>query len=164
MTEFFEMAFKGRDEAIEFEKATAELFQNVFGFQAHHVGPIGLTPDVLILADDEGYQAIIDNKAYSRYSISNDHHNRMVHNYIGNFQNYSSSALPLAFFTYISGGFGNNITSQLNNITSATNIHGSAISVSNVIKMIENNQTQPYSHAKIKNIFSLDRQVLMTDL
>ena len=59
MTKYFEMAFKGRDEATEFEKATVELFQDVFGFEAKHVGPIGLTPDVLLVSDSEGYQAIL---------------------------------------------------------------------------------------------------------
>lgn len=87
MTKYYEMAFKGRDEAANFEKATVELFQDVFGYQASHVGPIGLTPDVLVLSDSEGYAGIIDNKAYSKYTISNDHHNRMVHNYINCFSN-----------------------------------------------------------------------------
>lgn len=98
MTKYFEMAFKGRDEATEFEKATVELFQDVFGFEAKHVGPIGLTPDVLLLSDENGFQAILDNKAYHKYTISNDHYNRMVHNYIGNIGNYSKSDKPLAFF------------------------------------------------------------------
>ena len=66
MTKYFEMAFKGRDEATEFEKATVELFQDVFGFEARHVGSIGLTPDVLLLSDENGYQAILDNKAYHK--------------------------------------------------------------------------------------------------
>ena len=57
------------------------------------VGPIGLTPDVLVVSDDAGYQGIIDNKAYSKYSISNDHHNRMVENYIKRIDNYSPSSL-----------------------------------------------------------------------
>ena len=87
MTKYFEMAFKGRDEATEFEKATVELFQDVFGFEAKHVGPIGLTPDVLLLSNESGYQAILDNKAYHKYTISNDHYNRMVHNYIENIEN-----------------------------------------------------------------------------
>lgn len=41
MTKYFEMAFKGRDEATEFEKATVELFQDVFGFETKYVGPMG---------------------------------------------------------------------------------------------------------------------------
>lgn len=164
MTEYFEMAFKGRDEATEFEKATVRLFQEVFGFDARHVGPIGLTPDVLILSDSDGYCGIIDNKAYSRYTISNDHHNRMVHNYIGGLGNYCSSSHRLAFFSYIAGGFGSNINAQLMRIINETGVHGSAVAVSNVIQMVEKQQTAPYTHAKIKDLFSLDRQVLLTDL
>ncbi len=164
MTEYFEMAFKGRDEAAEFEKATVELFRIVFGFETQHVGPIGLTPDVLILSDEEGYAAIIDNKAYSKYTISNDHHNRMVYNYINNLSNYYNGSYPLGFFSYIAGGFGKNINSQISDIVSETKIHGSAVSVSNIIKMVECHQQSPYSHARIRDIFSADRQVLLSDL
>lgn len=164
MTKYFEMAFKGRDEATEFEKATVELFQNVFGFKAKHVGPIGLTPDVLLLSDSDGYQAILDNKAYHKYTINNDHYNRMVYNYIGNIENYSQMNKPLAFFSYIAGGFGRNIDKQLNAIVSATGVNGSAMSVSNMIKMVEQHTDQPYSHQKIRDIFSLNRQVLMSDI
>lgn len=164
MTEYFEMAFKGRDEATEFEKATVELFKTVFGFEARHVGPIGLTPDVLLLSDSSGYCGIIDNKAYSRYTISNDHHNRMVHNYIGNLKNYYSDSLPLGFFSYIAGGFGQNIDTQIQNIVNSTKINGSAISVSNMIKLVERYTDMHYNHDKVREIFSVNRQVVMSDL
>lgn len=164
MTEYFEMAFKGREDAIEFEIATAELFDKVFGFTSKHIGPIGLTPDVLLLSDSEGYQAIIDNKAYSKYTINNDHRNRMIHNYIENISNYSSSQVPLAFFSYISGGFGTNINSQIKSISDETNISGSAMSVSNMINLVKNHTDKNYDHAKIREIFSLNRQVLMSDI
>lgn len=164
MTEYFEMAFKGRDEATEFEKATVALFETSFGLKATHVGPIGLTPDVMVLSDDDGWCGIIDNKAYSRYTISNDHRNRMVHNYIGGFGNYYNGVLPLAFFTYIAGGFGKNIDAQIRDIVEETSVHGSAVSVSNIILLVEQAQTTPIPHKKIKEIFSLDRQILRTDL
>ncbi|KOF57667.1 restriction endonuclease AlwI [Clostridium sp. DMHC 10] len=164
MTEYFEMAFKGRDEAVDFEKATVKLFENVFGFQAKHVGPIGLTPDVLILSDEYGYQAIIDNKAYSKYTISNDHHNRMVHNYIENLNLYSNYNVPLGFFTYIAGGFGKNINSQIIDIVNATGMSGSVISVSNMIKLVEVYQSRNYTQKNIKDIFSINRQVLLSDI
>ena len=164
MTKYFEMAFKGRDEATEFEKATTELFKDVFGFQTKHVGPLGLTPDVLLVSRVDGYQAIIDNKAYSKYTINNDHHNRMVHNYLSNVSRYSDSSYPMAFFTYIAGGFGTNIDKQLKQIYSETDIPGSAVSVTNIIKMVEMQESHPYSHEKIKDIFSLNRQVMMSDL
>lgn len=161
MTQYFEMAFKGRDEATEFEKATVELFREVFGFETQHIGPIGLTPDVLLISDNDRYVGIIDNKAYAKYSISNDHHNRMVHNYI---PAYSNNRYPLAFFSYIAGGFGSHIDTQLQSIVSTTNIHGSAIDVSRVIALIEKHAQQPYTHTAIKELFSIDRQIIMSDL
>jgi hypothetical protein len=66
MSKYFDMAFRGRDEATGFEKATAKLFKTVFGYDTRHVGPIGLTPDVLILSNSAGYCGIVDNKAYGR--------------------------------------------------------------------------------------------------
>ncbi len=164
MTEYFDMAFKGRDEATEFEKATVTLFREVFGFETHHVGPIGLTPDVLLLSDSEGYAGIIDNKAYSKYTISNDHHNRMVHNYIEGFHNYCPAHIPLSFFSYIAGGFGSNIDSQLMRIVNETGVNGSAVTVSNVIQMVEKQQSVPYSHAQIRNLFSVNRKVRISDI
>ena len=164
MTKYFEMAFKGRDEATEFEKATVELFHDVFGFESRHVGPIGLTPDVLLVSDSEGYQAILDNKAYHKYTMSNDHYNRMVHNYIENLANYSDSADRLAFFSYIAGGFGKNIDKQIRSVVDAMGVNGSAISVTNMIKMVEQHNKMPYSHKKLCEIFSVNRQILMQDL
>ena len=164
MTKYFEMAFKGRDEATEFEKATVELFQNVFGFKAKHVGPIGLTPDVLLISDSEGYQAILDNKAYHKYTVSNDHYNRMVHNYIEKINRYSQSEYPIAFFSYIAGGFGSNIDKQIKNIVDTTGVNGSAVSVSNMIQMVDQHQKNPYNHRKICDIFSVNRQVLISDI
>ncbi len=164
MTKYFEMAFKGREEATDFELATTELFHEIFGYKAIHVGPQGLTPDVLIISDKDRYQAIIDNKAYSQYSISNDHRNRMIHNYIEGISNYSSDKKPLAFFSYIAGGFCNNINSQLQSISRETGIKGSAISVSNMIYLVEKSQDNPYSHTQLKNLFSLNRMIHMEDL
>ena len=99
------------------------LFETSFGFEAKHVGPIGLTPDVLLLSDEDGWCGIVDNKAYSRYTISNDHRNRMVRNYIGGLGNYYNGVLPLAFFTYIAGGFGKNIDTQIRDIVDFSLAH-----------------------------------------
>jgi hypothetical protein len=162
MTEYFEMAFRGRDDATEFELATVELFKNAFDFRAEHVGPIGLTPDVLVLSDQAGYVGIIDNKAYSKYTISNDHRNRMVHNYISRYS--QGQQYPLAFFSYISGGFGTTINPQIKSIVDETSVHGSAISVSSVIKLAETYRPNGYNHTKLKDILSLGRQVLLADL
>lgn len=164
MTEYFEMAFRGRDDAVDFERATVEIFKTVMGFEAIHTGPIGLTPDVLVLSDKDNFCGIIDNKAYSKYSISNDHHNRMVENYIKNLSNYYNGKLPLQFFSYISGGFSSNIDTQLKKIVDKTSVNGSAITVSNMINLVEKYSISNYNHSDIKRIFSLNRLVLLSDL
>ena len=164
MTEYFELAFRGRDDAVEFERATAELFKESFGFKTKHIGSIGLTPDVWLYSCNNNYQAIIDNKAYSNYSINNDHHNRMVYNYIKGLQNYSDSNTELAFFSYIAGGFGKNIDQQIFKITEEAKVHGSAVSVIKLIKMLEKNQHERYNHSDIRKIFSIDRQIQLSDL
>lgn len=72
--------------------------------------------------------------------------------------------LSIGLFSYIAGGFGSNITSQIKDIVDETSVHGSAMSVSNMIKMVGNHQRQKYSHDEIKDIFSVDRQILLSDL
>lgn len=166
MSAYFEMAFKGTEEARDFEIATTDIFNDVFGFKAKHLGQTGAlsAPDILLLSDEEGYQAIIDNKAYSKYSITGDHHNRMVHNYIENIAKYSHSKLPIGFFSYIAGNFIKTFDCQLRKEVDESGVHGSGICVGNFIKMIEKNQTTPYSHKKLKEIFGLDRQINLSDI
>ena len=166
LSHYRDMAFQGRDEAVDFEKATTSLFQDIFGYEAIHLGQTGSksAPDVLLISDAEGYQAIIDNKAYSKYSISGDHHNRMVHNYLENISNYSSCKHPIGYFTYISGGFVPHIDRQIMDEVNASGVHGSGITVSNLIMLIEDHMENPYSHAELRKIFGLDRQIMLSDI
>ncbi len=166
LANYYEMAFKGTDEAVDFEKATTDIFSDVFGYNAIHLGQTGSksAPDILLLSDSEGYQAIIDNKAYSKYSITGDHHNRMVHNYIEKIGNYSDSSLPIGFFSYIAGGFISTIDKQIKSEVEESNVHGSGITVATFIKMIENHAENNYSHGRLRDIFSLDRQVTLSDI
>lgn len=164
MHSYHEMAFAGREEATEFEIATANLFRDVFGFGAKHVGPQGRTPDVLLSSPDGTYQAIVDNKAYREYGISNDHWNRMVTNYIGGFTRYANGTPPLAFFTYVAGGFAPNVDAKIKSIHGSSGVPGSAMPVANLIRMIESHEDSPYSPDQIRNIFSCDRIVTLDDL
>lgn len=168
MASYFEMAFKGTEDAIDFEKATTELFEDVFKYKATHLGQTGSksAPDVILISDAEGYQAIIDNKAYSKYSITGDHHNRMVHNYIEKIGNYSECNYPIGYFAYIAGGFGKQIDKQIKAEAIESGVHGSGITVSTFIKMIEN-QTKGervYSHKDLRRIFGLNRQIHFSDI
>jgi hypothetical protein len=168
LASYFEMAFKGTEEAVDFEKATTELFESVFKYRAIHLGQTGSksAPDILLISDQERYQSIIDNKAYSAYSITGDHHNRMVHNYIEKIGTYSVSDYPVGYFSYIAGGFGRQINHQIQDEVSESMVHGSGITVTNFIRMIENqtNGSKVYSHKELLTIFGMDRQVLLGDL
>lgn len=166
MTEYFEMAFKGRDQCTEFEKATAEIFKDIFKINAIHLGQTGSTsaPDVLLISDEENYQAIIDTKAYHKYSIVGDHKNRMIHNYIERVNVYSSCTYPIGFFAYIAGGFSDQIDKQIRSIVSESGVHGAGINVSNMIKLIELQGEKPYSHMSLRELFNVDRQILSSDL
>jgi len=164
LTNYRDMAFASREKATDFELATVEIFKDVFGMKAKHVGPLGKTPDVLVLSDSNGYSGIIDNKAYAQYSISNDHYNRMVHNYIEGFENYSDGAPSLAFFSYIAGGFGSKIDEEIQSITQATAVPGSAMKVDNMIELIQTYEPSGYDHSTIRSLFSLGREVSLKDI
>lgn len=165
LSNYRDMAFCGRDEATDFEKATVEIMKEVFGYSAEHVGPRGLTPDVLVISDSDGYVGIFDNKAYARYSITNDHHNRMVTNYISNISSYNDgNEYPLSFFSYIAGGFKPTINGQLDSIYDDSRVRGSAISVDNMIQLIKKQTEAPKNHSELRSIFSLGREVRLSDL
>lgn len=160
LTEYYSLAFQGTSKAKEFELATAKIFKEILGFEAEHIGSIGLTADVNVVSKCENYQGIIDNKAYSNYSISNDHHNRMVHNYISS---YKKDKIPLKFFLYIAGGFGKNIDNQIKKIHAETNVCGSCISVSNFITLLEHYDELGYSHKTLLKIFTKNRELHLED-
>ena len=166
LSTYREMAFQGRENATNFEVATANLFSEVFKFKTEHLGQLGAksAPDVLLSSAEEGYQAIIDNKAYSKYSITGDHHNRMVHNYIGNISSYSHENLPIGFFTYISGGFSTNIDQQLRKEQEESGISGSAIAVSTLIYLVEKHMEEPFTHKELRRLFALNKQILLADI
>lgn len=166
LSNYRNMAFQGRDEAVDFEKATTNLFHDIFGYEAIHLGQTGSksAPDILLISDSEGYQAVIDNKAYSKYSITGDHHNRMVHNYLGGIANFSNCTYPIGYFTYISGGFVKHIDKQIQSEVDESGIHGSGITVANLISLIEDHMETPYSHSELRRIFGMDREILLSDI
>lgn len=160
-----ELAHMGTAGAREFEEATCEMFRKIFRMRAEHVGPIGNTPDVFIESAEAGYCGIIDNKAYKNgYSITGDHKRVMEDVYIPNYQSYGHTELPLAFYTYIAGSFGNNINSQLAAITNDTHISGSAMPVDIFINLAQDYAEKGYDHQFLKTIFSVNREVQLSDL
>jgi hypothetical protein len=85
----------------------------------------------------------------------------MIHNYI---ETYRKADNQLAFFSYIAGGFGRSIDSQIKSIADETGIHGSAMSVTNMIKLVEQQSVNPCSHIRFRDIFSIDREIHLHDI
>ena len=167
LASYFEMAFAGREHYRDFEESTANIFREIFKFQSTWLGSAASgreVPDVLLVSDSAGFQAIIDTKAYSRYDLPTTHRDRMIYHYLPDIMEYSSSRFPLAFFSYIAGGFSATISTHIQEITKSSYINGSAVPVTVFIKMVEQQAQNLYSHADIKNIFSLNRQITIEDL
>ena len=160
-----ELAHMGRDGATEFELATCEMFKKIFHMEAKHVGPKGNTPDVFVESKEFGFCGIIDNKAYAKgYSISGDHKRVMEHVYIPEYKKYGETDFPLAFYSYIAGSFKKNIDSQIMDICKNTGIKGSAMPVDLLIKFAQDYAENKYSHDKLKNVFSVNREVRVADV
>lgn len=167
--EFFvayrEMAHLGQNGASEFEKATAELFDKVFHMKARRIGQIGNTPDVFVESESSGFCGIIDNKSYrDNYSISGNHLRVMEDVYIPRYQYYAKTALPLAFFSYIAGSFGNSTNSQLEKIRIDTGVDGSAMPVDLLIDFAQDYIEKGYNHNAIRALFSVNKVASVSDL
>lgn len=160
-----ELAQLGRKGARDFELATCEMFKKIFHMKASHVGPAGNTPDVFVESEEYGYCGIIDNKAYKNgYSISGNHKRVMEDVYIPNYQVYGHTNAPLAFFAYIAGSFGSNINRQISEISQDMEINGSAMPVDIFINMAQDYAEHERSHSFIKNVFSVNREVSLSDI
>ena len=164
-TSYRELAHMGTAGATDFEKATVELFRNVFHMNAIHVGPIGNTPDVFVESDEYRYCGILDNKAYKNgYSIIGDHKRRMIDEYIPNYKQYGHTEYPLGFFSYIAGSFGKGIDIQISEISARTGISGSAMPVDILIDFAEDYNKNNYTHEDIRRIFSLGKLIKLEDI
>lgn len=158
--QYIRFGSSGRDLATQFEMATANIFLQL-GFNSEHIGPLPLHPDILITNESNSIKGIIDTKAYLTYSISNDHRNRMLSNYIPTF---NTGDYPLDFFMYVADGFGGMIDSQIQKIYEDSNICGSAITSRLLLRLLEIHLETPISLAVLRDLFTINRQITLMDI
>lgn len=164
LQEYIDLSRGGRDKATEFEKATSSIFANVFGLRTEHIGQKGIVPDIVVASRDEKWAGILDTKSYKKkYSISNDHKNRMLQ-YIERYSEYGLEFANLSFFTYVVSDYGKNINSQLENISNKSGLLGSVITARYLARMVERHQKNPYTHEEIRKIFSVNRAITLKDI
>lgn len=164
LQEYVDLSCGGRDKAIEFEKATSSIFADMFGLYAEHIGQKGIVPDIVVASRGEKWAGILDTKAYNKkYSISNDHKNRMIE-YIERYSEYGVKFANISFFTYVVSDYGKNINSQIENISNKSGVVGSVITARDLARMVERHQKNPYSHEEIRKIFSMNRAITLKDI
>lgn len=164
------MASLGRDEALDFEKATAEILQQVFGLGSKHIGQGDRVssdrrvPDVEVWNKEEPSQwfGIIDTKAYKRYDLPSDHQLRME----GYLDKYVSGrfGLPLMFFAYIAGGFVPNIAGRMQPIITNKGVAGSAINIHNWVALIQKFASSGRASADLLELFTVNREIKIHDI
>ena len=84
--------------------------------------------------------------------------------YIPNYKSYGHTEQPLAFYAYIAGSFGSNINCQLAEITRDTGVNGSAMPVDIFINFAQDYAEKHYDHQFLKEIFSKNRLIQLSDL
>lgn len=155
------MAFSGNDEAINFEKATQEVFQRFFGLKARHIGQGGTVPDVEVSATT--WSAIVDTKAYAAYDLPQDHQLRMITNYVPRYRGRIDE-LPLACFLYISGGFARSFNAKLSTVIDRAECPGAGIAIRQWRKLISEFSASPRTGDELNQLFTLGREVTSTDV
>lgn len=161
---YLEMSVNGRDECIDFEIATQQIFEKQLKFEAKHIGQVkpktrtGGNPDIIFLSSEEKCCGIVDSKAYKKYSISNDHKNRMLNDYIPNYSEHAKS-LPLKAFLYVSGGFSRGFENALKDLSEKANIEGAGISAKNLLRLSRRVKEKDIRHKKLLGVFSSNQEI-----
>lgn len=156
---YHQMAFSGVDEAIAFEKATAEVMRGVFKLDASHVGQQGRVPDVVVKTSN--WIGLVDTKAYAAYGLESDHQLRMRTSYI---PAYQDADIPLAFFLYISGGFAPSFTPNLRKIIDDKGVPGAGIAIQPWLDLITIYPDSDLTPEDLLRLWTLNREITAADV
>ncbi len=108
---------------------------------------------------------LLDTKAYKQYSIDGNHQRVMTQVYIPKYRKYkhNGNEIELAFFSYIAGGFKSTIDKGIDIIFKQTTVKGFAITAQELLLLLRKHRKAPILKQKLKQLFTLNRQVLPTD-
>ncbi|CAG7844668.1 hypothetical protein USB125703_00910 [Pseudoclavibacter triregionum] len=154
------MAFSGREEAIEFEIATTEIFERVFGLRADHLGQGRIQPDIIVSTEAYEWVGIIDTKAYRAYELPNDHMLRMR----GYAEAEEARGRHADFTAYIAGGFSRTIDARLRTLQERTGVAAGAIGVTAWIELIRRWPQSGVGSEVLYELLSLGREARLSDV
>ncbi|WP_278857228.1 restriction endonuclease FokI C-terminal domain-containing protein [Kocuria palustris] len=156
-----QMATSGTEQAIDFEKATAEVLRTVFGLEAKHIGQTGKVPDVEVWNNE--WLGIIDTKAYPSYQLESDHQLRMQTNYLPSYKG-GRHGVPLKFFMYISGDFAPSFERNLRNVMNASGVSGSGMPMEPWLQLIVRYPESDLTHEDLRDLWSCGRKITAQDV
>jgi hypothetical protein len=173
--DYFEATFIGLSvggiaRAVQFEKATCEIFRNRLHFAATHTGSLkrpngekGGYADVFAVALDEKHCGIIDTKAISNYSLPSDDFYKMTGNYIPNYKELAPERLyELEFVTYVAPSFSNRINTALKKVAKKTGKPCSAISAKEIISVAKK-KIEKTDQCKLREVFAKGEKISSFD-
>ncbi|MFJ7467280.1 restriction endonuclease FokI C-terminal domain-containing protein [Peribacillus frigoritolerans] len=138
----------GRTFARDFEKTTTKIFMELLGQdKARWTGKEGKSPDVVI--EILNLNGLIDCKAESRYSIPNDHFNRISVEESGYIPSYKAK-----FFIYVAESFGKSFEKNLRRIETKTGAKGCGITAEDLLYLLEFHRKNHLSQESLYNLFT----------
>lgn len=167
--QYLQYSSSGRSFAREFEITTTKIIDDIVG-NAKWTGKEGKSPDITFNIENTGfnidylnsfstYKGIIDCKAEKKYSISNDHFNRMTVDDSGYIPAYNAN-----FFMYVANGFGTNFVRNLRNIENKCNIKGCGITAEDLLYLLEVSRTNSLSNESLLRLFTIGRIINISDI
>ncbi len=167
--QFLNYSVGGRDTALDFEKSACEILDEIDGIRAFHTGQltregIGGYADVFVYFEKSNDCGIIDLKASGAYSISSDHHYRMVKNYVPNYHELSNKLIgdkspDLSFFAYVAGGLSHSVEEDVQKICNKTGVNGVALDAHDFLVVVREVIEDKMTIKKLKSVFEGKYQV-----
>lgn len=113
----------------------------------------------LLNNNKDKFVGIIDCKAETNYTISNDHFNRMTVETDGYIPNYNAD-----IFIYVAHGFGNTFIRGLKKVEHKSNIPGSGITANTLLHLLKRHREQKFTINELYSLFTIGRIITVADI
>lgn len=144
-----------------FERATAEIFNRVFGLDAHCVGQAGREPDVVVTKKDE-WRGIVDTKAYSgEYSLPSEHE-RAMREYVETYR--ARPGAPLRFWVFIAGAVSKGAKHRVRQLADRVDSPGAVIGMLAWTEMIRLAQNGKIDAERMAELFESNNELTVGEV
>lgn len=162
--QYLQYSSSGRSFAREFEISTSKIIKEMIG-NAKWTGKEGKSPDITFTIETFNddtlikHNCIIDCKAEEKYTISNDHFNRMTVEDTGYIPAYNADV-----FIYVANGFSTNFIKNLKKIENKCNILGSGIRAEDLLYLLEKHRESQFTSSELLSLFTMGKIITIADI